>query len=123
MNVRCSLQIGKSSQRMKRFIQQRLDTTLKTFRSRIDSIHVRLSDENGPRGGVAHRCGIDLMLIPSGSLHVTGQGDDGYLATRNALQRLKRVLARRIDQKCRGRAIRHLRGSRPRAELPATDDM
>lgn len=51
---------------------------------------VAFADENGPKGGVAVRCTIDVNLIRRAPIHVGGLGTSEALALRKALDRLHR---------------------------------
>src|SRR4051812_10993910 len=63
---------------LKDYIERRLRFTLGRFPARIDRLTVRLSDVNGPRGGIDKRCRIALVLIPRGVVMVEGWGDGPF---------------------------------------------
>ena len=67
---------------------------------------VRLSDENGPRGGLDMRCSMVLVLPGMPDLVIEDTRDDIYRAIDYAADRLGRNLARRLERK---RAVDHFR--------------
>jgi len=55
---------------------------------------VRLSDINGPRGGVDKRCQVELKTDLMGTVVITSMASDWRTALDNALARASRVLTR-----------------------------
>ena len=41
---------------------RRVHTALRRFAPRLGDVHVRLSDVNGPRGGVDKRCHVNVVV-------------------------------------------------------------
>jgi len=68
-------------------------------RDAISRVIVRLSDINGPRGGVDKRCGVELRLKGAQSLVVEDVQSDLYVAIDRAFERIGRSLHRRLKQK------------------------
>jgi ribosome-associated translation inhibitor RaiA len=89
---------------LKEFAERRLWFALGRFARRIDRVVVRLSDINGPRGGVDKKCVITAMLLPRGVVRVEGLGDDPYAliadAARRARRSVRRDLVRRRARLC-----------------------
>ena len=83
----------------------RLQFVLRRIQWLVPRATVRLSDVNGPRGGVDKRCQVELDTDGSGKVVITAQARDWRTAIDNALSRAARVLLRLWQ---RGR-------SRPRA--------
>ena len=88
------------------FIERRLRLTLGRFAARIDRLTVRLSDVNGPRGGVDKRCRIAIALVPRGMVMVEGAGDDPFALVADTAKRAGRALRRTLDRRRRSRAVR-----------------
>ena len=55
---------------------------------------VAFADENGPKGGDAIRCAIEVQLPRSPALHVEGMASTPRLAFDAALEKLERALRR-----------------------------
>lgn len=93
---------------------QRLQFALGWAHHRLGRISVRLSDENGPRGGEDKRCSIRVGLDGAPDVVIEDIEADLYVAIDRAADRASRALARQLERK---REHRH-------AALPAriTDD-
>ena len=60
----------------------------------VPRAQVRLSDVNGPRGGVDKRCQVELKTDGAGSVVITAVARDWRTALDTALARAARVLTR-----------------------------
>ncbi len=67
----------------------------------VPRAEVRLTDVNGPRGGVDKRCQVELRTKRSGTVRVTALARDWRAAMEEALLRAARVLVRNL-QRARG---------------------
>ncbi len=72
----------------------RLQFVLRRVRWLVPRATVRLSDVNGPRGGVDKRCQVELDTDGSGKVVITAQSRDWRSAIDAALGRAARVLLR-----------------------------
>lgn len=79
----------------------------------ISRIIVRLSDINGPRGGVDKRCGIEIRLKGTSAIAISDTEDDMYVAIDRAVERTRRTLDRRV-------ARRHQLATRSRSHAMAS---
>ena len=84
-------------------IERRLRFALGRFASRIRRLRVRLTDVNGPRGGLDKRCRIAVDLIPRGMVMVEGAGDDPFALVAGAAKRASRAVRRALERRRRGR--------------------
>ena len=66
--------------------------------SAFKDVEVRLSDVNGPRGGVDKECSIRVKMHKAGVVFVRAIGEDAYATVDKAASRLKLALARRIGR-------------------------
>ena len=69
----------------------------------VPRAHVRLTDVNGPRGGVDKRCRVELRAPGSGTVVVTSIARDWRSALQDAVSRAVRAM-RRAWQRARDRA-------------------
>jgi ribosomal subunit interface protein len=69
------------------------------FSPRIEGVSVRLSDTNGPRGGIDKECRLTARLRPSGALCVAEQDADMYAAIDRASERMARAVARELARR------------------------
>ena len=73
---------------------QRLQFSLRRLRTLVPRARVRLSDVNGPRGGVDKRCQIELSTDVAGTLVTTAMARDWRSAIDSAVARAARLLLR-----------------------------
>jgi ribosome-associated translation inhibitor RaiA len=88
---------------LKVHIERRLGFALGRFADRIQRLMVRLSDINGPRGGVDKRCQIAVALVPRGVVMIEGAGDDPFALIADAAKRAQRSVGRTLQRRRRGR--------------------
>lgn len=77
-------------------IQRRLGYALSTRYQHIQRILVRLSDINGPRGGIDKCCQIQVVLPQQSDLVIEDTETDMYVAIDRAAERASRTLGRRL---------------------------
>ena len=75
---------------------RRLKFALARAGPRIRHVTVRLSDVNGPRGGIDKCCRIQVMLNGLGGVMIEDTEADLYLAIDRAVDRAGRNVARRV---------------------------
>jgi len=93
-------------QPLRAFLDERIEHALGRFRHLIGGIDVRLSDENGPRGGDALRCRVVVDMRGEGALVVEETRADPFTAVAHAMDRLHtgiRRLANRRTHRFHGR--------------------
>ena len=77
-------------------VHKRLAFTLSRVMSRIRRVTVRLSDLNGPRGGIDKRCQIEVNLDGLPVVIVDDIQSDMYTAINRAFGRAARTVMRRL---------------------------
>lgn len=102
-------------------LRARLEQVLQRFSHRIHRLVVRLSDENGPKGGVDQRCTISLELDDGTRIHASGRAEAIAAAVDQALRRVLRVLTQSLHRRQgRSSALRqHRQRSKVRAAIAA----
>ncbi|MEQ8765312.1 MAG: HPF/RaiA family ribosome-associated protein [Planctomycetota bacterium] len=88
---------------LRNHIERRLETAIKAFESRVRRISVRLIDLNGPKGGIDTRCRIQAQSTRGEELVVSGTGENGFAAVSYAVDRLHRLMRRRLGDRKAGR--------------------
>jgi len=78
-------------------VQQRLGFALSRAGNRLRRVDVRLSDINGPRGGVDKRCLIEARLCGRTVVVVEDVQADMYAAIDRAADRVGRTVLRRLS--------------------------
>lgn len=76
--------------------QRRLDFALARFRPHLGWVYMRLTDDNGPRGGVDKRCQVRVRLPGLPRVVINELADDLYVAIDRAADRAGRTVARRL---------------------------
>ncbi len=69
------------------------------YRSAVHEVRVRLSDENGPRGGMDKRCQVQVNLRGRQPLRITQDSDDIYQAVALAARRTDRLIGRTVNRR------------------------
>lgn len=82
-------------------IVKRLAYSLNHGRDSVSRIVVRLSDVNGPRGGIDKRCAIEVRLKGATAITIDDTQTDLYVAIDRAAERTGRNLDRRISRRHR----------------------
>lgn len=83
---------------LQEYIERRLQFGLGRFRRRIGRVVVRLSDLNGPRGGVDKRCRVSVELLRRGNVVVEETDSDLYGAINRATDRAGNTVARELKR-------------------------
>jgi ribosome-associated translation inhibitor RaiA len=98
--------------RLRELAQQ--STALADLPPRASSPLVTFTNENGPKGGVAVRCGVTVTLAGWGRLHVEERSTTPTLALSGALAKLERRLARHrtIERENRRRPKKYFAAAR-----------
>ena len=78
------------------YIKRRINFVLSSRYDQIQCIIVRLSDINGPRGGIDKRCQIQISLPRLADIVVEDTESDLYVAIDRATDRAGRTLNRRL---------------------------
>jgi ribosome-associated translation inhibitor RaiA len=88
----------------KDFAVQRIRFALRRLSWLVPRAHVRLSDANGPRGGVDKCCRVEIKTRRSGVVVITAIARDWRSALDSAISRAARTLVREWQRK---RQTRH----------------
>ncbi len=78
--------------------ERRLRFALGPAGGRLRSVAVRLTDVNGPRGGVDKRCTLRAVLAGAPPVVIAQYETDIYVAIDRAADRIARSLARRTQR-------------------------
>ena len=80
-------------------VEQRVRFALRRLQHQVRQARVRLTDINGPRGGVDKECQLTLKQSGAGQVVVTHQGTSYAAALDAALSRASQVLVRSLQRK------------------------
>ena len=87
-----------ASQSLREYIMERVDLALVRAQDSINFINIRISDLNGPKGGVGKRCQIHLKLSGLPTVVVTGVSASIIDAIDYAAQRAAKVVERVLSR-------------------------
>lgn len=88
---------------LRNYCEQRLRSALGPASGRLRNVAVRLSDVNGPRGGVDKRCTIRAIVPGAPPVVIAQYETDVYVAIDRAADRIARSLSRRMERVWRTR--------------------
>ena len=88
----------KLTEGLREYVERRLSFVFSSTRRSVRRISVRLSDENGPRGGDDMRCRMQVSLAAASSVVIEDTETNLYVAIDRAADRIGRVVARRIER-------------------------
>ena len=102
------------TQALQSYIERRLHFSLSRFGGRVGRVRVRITDVNGPRGGVDKSCHISAALLPS-NVTLLQQAADANLysaigrATEGIGRSFARALGRNRERKWKRETVRFSR--------------
>jgi hypothetical protein len=91
---------------LKDHIARRLHFALGRFASRIQKMTIRMTDVNGPRGGIDKHCRIAVALVPTGVVMIEDRGDDPFALVTAAAKRAGQAVRRELQRRRRRRVSR-----------------
>ncbi len=87
-----------SSQTFREHACRQLHLRLGRFASEISDIIVRVTDVNGPRGGLDKRCQVTIRGPKLGDVSVEELREDVYAAADSAVERAGRAVGRALER-------------------------
>ena len=99
MNIQIHAQDFSLTAGLREHVTRRLAYALNHGPDDISRVVVRLSDVNGPRGGVDKRCGIEIRLKGTPAVTIEDTEADLYVAIDRAAERAGRTLDRRLARR------------------------
>jgi len=92
---------------LRELTERRVRFVLRRLGRLVPRAEVRMSDVNGPRGGIDRRCQVDLRTDGAGSVVVAAVAGDWRTALDDALARAARLLMRLWQRGSDSRRMRH----------------
>lgn len=86
---------------LRQHAERRLQFAIGSMRGNLRAVAMRLSDENGPRGGEDKLCRIQASLAGEPPVVIEDIQSDLYVAIDRAADRLGRTVARRLHRQRR----------------------
>ncbi|WP_010587970.1 HPF/RaiA family ribosome-associated protein [Schlesneria paludicola] len=69
-----------------------VESSLARYRERLTRVEVHLSDVNGPKGGVDHRCALEARPAGLDAVAVTHNAQTPFEAAKGAVEKMLRLL-------------------------------
>ena len=89
----------KLTKALKKYAETKLKSALHKSQTKFNKVVMRLSDINGPRGGVDKRCQIHVMLTGIPDVIISNTDEDMYFAIDRAADRAGFAVDRRISRR------------------------
>lgn len=102
MNIRLFDGAIKTTAAQHEYITRRIGAAAARLGQAAGTVAVRLSDLNGPRGGVDKRCTVLVSRPGLATLRIESTAASYYAAIDEAASTLKRSLGRLLDRRKRG---------------------
>lgn len=83
---------------LREHVNKRLKFALSTFNEYILKVVVRLSDINGPKGGIDQHCHLQVVLKGMPDVVIEDTEENLYVAVDNATQRASQAVVRKIKR-------------------------
>ena len=112
MNILIFFRDRSPCERLAVFARRSLEFALDRFSQRIADVSLRVSDENGPRGGVDQTCSLAVKLVGGNDLHFHGIDSSPERCVHRLARKAASALARTIGKtrtSVRKKAIRTTR--------------
>lgn len=91
-------------------VSQKFTNVLKVFADRLGNVQVRITDTNGPRGGIDKSCVAYAHIHGAGAIAVKVKSPDFYGAIDRAAEKLRRAIDRRVSRNKPGKGRAGKRG-------------
>jgi ribosomal subunit interface protein len=86
------------SESLRAYAKRRVTLVLGEFANRLTGVDVRISDVNGPRGGVDKTCAMTLQVRGVGVVFVQARGSNAYSTVDSAASRVRSALVTRLGR-------------------------
>jgi putative sigma-54 modulation protein len=99
MKIDITMQQSGLNKKISRKITRKARLALCRFNTSIQAVTIRITDTNGPKGGIDMQCVVSMKLISVGELVVHGEGGDIFSAVNQCLSRADRVISRSLERR------------------------
>jgi len=98
MRIDIRMATNRDSLALRQFAEHALARKLGARAERIRRVRIRLSDSNGPRGGVDKVCQIRLDLVSGSEVSASGESPGWYEAVTIAVMNARTAVDRRLER-------------------------
>ncbi len=112
MNIEVHTSGVKSDEKVRQFIDKKINATLDRFQGRIEQVIIKLEDESRGSKAFDGKCRIDARLSPNGNIHITAHGNSPEETVAQAVSKLEQAIVNEIDRHRSSSRIRHEKSKR-----------
>jgi 16S rRNA G1207 methylase RsmC len=99
MKIDITMQQSCSDNKISRKVVQPARLALHRFATAIQTVTIRITDTNGPKGGEDTRCIVSVKLASAGEVVVQGEGEKILTVLNQCLSRAARTVSRNLDRR------------------------
>ncbi|TKB09686.1 hypothetical protein [Desulforhopalus sp. IMCC35007] len=99
MKIDITMQQSCSDNKISRKVARRARLALNRFATAIQTVTIRITDTNGPKGGEDTRCIVSVKLASVGEVVVQGEGEKILPVLNQCLSRAARTVSRSLDRR------------------------
>lgn len=99
MKIDITMQQSCSDNKISCQVARRVRFALTRFRLAIRIVTVRITDINGPKGGIDTRCVVSVKMASVGEVVVQDEGENIFSTLNYCLSRAERTISRRLERR------------------------
>jgi len=99
MKIDITMQQGCSDNKISRKMARRVRLVLSRFAPSIQTVTIRITDTNGPKGGKDTRCIVSVKLASAGEIVVHSEGEKVLSVLSHCLSRAERAVRRSLERR------------------------
>ena len=99
MLVRVTTKDGRSKQAVNELLERKLALGFDRFSGEVEGIDLRVTDANGPKGGMDQHCRIVVHLAHKLRVVVEDTGSNLYAVVASALERAEFAVRKQIERR------------------------
>ncbi len=105
MRFDITIQKTSSDNQISHQVRKKTRAALNRFSTSIQTVTIRITDTNGPKGGVDTQCTLSIKLITTGEVVAQKKGENVYAALNQCLHNATRLI-NRLQERRRNTPIR-----------------
>ena len=79
-------------------IRSKLESTFRRFDNHVNSVIFRVSDNNGPKGGIDTSCCLTVKLDKTKDIVITGNYENVFQCLERSCERAKKNISKQLDK-------------------------
>ncbi len=107
MNIEVVTKHVPDEDQIRNYIEDKIDVAFGRIHTRVKQVTVRLQDESAGSTAFDGSCQIDVLIAPTGHVHVTAHGDSPRNTVMQAIRKMEQAIKNDIDRHRHSARIRH----------------